>query len=126
MSEPEAVPVIRALRKFRDDIDEIANAIDDKHWVHPPERERLQELLRGLKASLKVAAKYGTVSGRDSPQTDSERFYFAPAVQKASAYLAVRVNSHPNKSDWHSNLHSVRIDITYFLHQLEARFPDPL
>lgn len=112
-----ASDVIRELRRFRDDIDEIMNAIGDKTSLSGEEKERLQDLFKSLKSRLKEAAKR-------APSNEFESAYFEPAVNSASANLHIATNSHPIKSNWHHALHGIHIDITHSLIQLEQQFPD--
>jgi hypothetical protein len=117
MPNKDAVGVIRELRRFRDDIDQIVNAIGDKTWIAGEEKERLQALFKSLKSRLKEAAKR-------TPSNEFESAYFEPAVTQAAANLLIATNSHPIKSNWHSALYGIRIDITFYLHQLEQQFSD--
>jgi hypothetical protein len=116
MPDRDAVDVIRELRRFRDDIDEIMNAVCDETWPSGEEKERLQGLLKSLKSRLKGAAKH-------KPMNKFEFDYFQPAVRNASANLRVATNSHPIKSNWCFVLSGVRLDITFLLSQLEEQFP---
>jgi len=117
MPNKEALEVILELRKFRDDIDEIMNAIGDKAFISREEKELLQEKFKSLKSRLNDAAKRGT-------HNEFQDAYFEPAVRSASANLLIATNSHPIKSNWHSALYGIHIDVTYYLDQLEKQFPD--
>jgi hypothetical protein len=117
MPNKDAVGVIHELRRFRDDIEEILNAIGDKTLISEEETLRLQELLKSLKSRLReAAAKHGF-------RNEFESAYFEPAVRNAAAHLRIATNSHPIKSNWLSALLHIRLDITYCLSQLEKQFP---
>lgn len=116
MPGKDAVAVIRELRRFRDDINQILNAISDKTAISAEETVRLQELIKSLKSRLREAAKRGS-------RNEFESAYFEPAVRNAAAHLRIVTNSHPVKSNWLSNLLGIRLDITHCLAQLEKQFP---
>lgn len=52
MPNNEALAVIRSLRRFRDDIDEIVNALVDKRTISIDERDRLQALTSPANRSM--------------------------------------------------------------------------
>ena len=115
MTNGAASEVITQLRKFRDDIDAISLRVCGKTSVSRDEKEQLQFALKLLKLELKEAAK--------RPAGNQwEVAYFGPAVRKAAANFRIATNSHPIKSSWCGALFSVRMDITYYLSQLEDQF----
>jgi len=116
----EVHEVMKALQNYQHEIDHIINLLDRKKIVSRDDVEYLRAKLKELKQSLKSAAKTGTVGGRNQPQNQIERLYFEPAVFKASANFRVKTSSHPIKSNWVSGLFSVRLDIAFYLDQLEA------
>lgn len=115
--------VIVALRVFERRIDEILGMLDGKRSISQREKLDLQALLVPLKADIKSAAKRGKVHDDREPQSSVERAYFDPSLRGASANFRVATNSHPITSRWHECLYDVRIDITYFLSQLETQYP---
>ena|ERR1700674_5784384 len=116
MPNNDAVAVIHELRRFRDDINQILNAIGDKTLISAEETVELQELLKSVKSRLREAAKR-------SSRNEFESAYFEPAVRNAAANVRIVTNSHPIKSNWRSALLGIRLDITYCLSQLEKQFP---
>src|ERR1041384_5518048 len=84
--------VIDGLRRFIDLIKEMLTLLGEKRSVSADEKDQLQALLASLKEDMKSAVKHGTIGS--GPQTEMERLYFVPTVQKALANLTVAVNSH--------------------------------
>jgi hypothetical protein len=120
----QAHEVLLALREYDVRISEIMNAIGDKRSVSVQEKQRLQAMLSTLKSDIKAAAKREKIYEGRQEQSAVESVYFAPALRGASANFRVATNSHPINSGWHSCLYDVRIDITYYLHQLEEQYPN--
>lgn len=120
----QARDVIAALRSYEARLTRIMDAIGDRKSITPGEKAELQSDLVDLKADIKSAAKRNKVHENREPQTPMERHYFEPALRGASANFMVATNSHPITGRWHACLYSVRIDITYFLYQIERQFPE--
>jgi multidrug resistance efflux pump len=115
----EKVEVINALRKFKDQFDNISTLIAEKKTMTQDEKEHARYLLKTLKADLEASAKYGTVSGKKTEMNDYERKYFEPAVFKAKNKLNARINTDPIKGKWLDNLWYVESEISIWLHKLE-------
>ena len=115
----DANEVLRRLRDYSDRIKAIMDAIGDKRTLAPNVKSEVQTLLTALKADLKDDAhRCGLVRNRGK-LTHLEKTCLCPAVQQASAGFHVATNSDPIRSDWHSNLYSIRIDIEYPMSYLE-------
>lgn len=116
--------VASALKGYVQRLDEITDFLGDKKSITTGEKEWLQSLLTALKADIKAANKRGKVDDDRAPQTHAERAFFEPALRGASANFRVATNSHPIRSGWFSCLYGVRIDLSYYLHQLEKDHPE--
>jgi hypothetical protein len=91
----------------------------DPRTLAPANIPALQARLAALKADIKAAAKYGTISRKKEPQSNFEQWFFGPAVQQASANFRMAINSNPLTKNWASELYSSRGDISYFRFGLE-------
>ncbi len=115
----DADDVLRRLREYSDRINVIMDTIVDQRSLKPNVKREVQELLASLKADLKDDAhRCGLVRSRDK-LSHLEKTCLCPAVQKASAGIRVARNSDPIRSNWHTNLYSIRIDIEYPMGYLE-------
>lgn len=121
--EAHAHEVIRALRTFRDRIGAIMDRVADRPRLSPDEVADLQALLTELKQDLKAAAKRGTVSETSEGPTDIESAFFSRTVYQAYANLRTRINSHPVRANWYSDLATVHMDFTHTLSQIEPQYP---
>ena len=122
-TDAQTADVIAALRSLEAQINEIMERIGERRTISPSEKAELQAKLATLKADIKAAAKLNKVHDDRLPQTETERHYFEPALRGAVANFRVATNSHPITSNWHGCLYDVRIDINYFLYQLEKQHP---
>jgi hypothetical protein len=104
------------MRGFAERLDDLFRLID-KPALAADEKAEAQALLRGLKQDLEDECKEG--DRRDGALSPRERAYLYPALRKAKATIRVAWNSHPLKSNWHTELYSARLDIVHLLGQLE-------
>jgi hypothetical protein len=114
--ETDAVEVVRQLRVFLRDINQMVDALGGKETVELEEKLWLQDLLRALKDRLKEAGK----SRSENPLAST---FLIPAVRGVASKLRMPVNSHPIQSDWFSAVYSARADLIVDLGRLERRFP---
>lgn len=121
MSDVEREDVIQRLKKYRDQLQGLMDLIGDKRHLSLDEKSRAQAEMKALKESLNADYKYGSSARAQDEMNDCERAYFYPAVHQASTQFQARWNSDPIRSNWFSELYAARVDITYALHQLEAR-----
>jgi hypothetical protein len=108
--------VVRQLRVFLLDVNEMVDALCGKDSVEFDEKLWLQDLLRALKDRLKEAAKSRSENGLAST-------FLMPALQEVASKLRMSVNSHPIQSDWFSALYAARANLIVDLTRLEGRFP---
>ena len=92
--------------------------LDGKRQLPREERMRVEILYRTLKDDLKRSATVGTVSGEKTGLTETEEFFYAPAVRAAALALAPAVNSNPITSDWYSALYNAQIELKYQMPRL--------
>lgn len=117
----DRMDVISKLRTFEERISQILNLIGDKRTVDEDQKAELQRLLKNLKSDLGNEARRGeTIRGAES-LSELESAYLMPAVSQAIGEIRVATNSHPINSDWSSELYAARIDILFFLRQLESQ-----
>jgi hypothetical protein len=119
--DPGAQAVIRAMQSFSERTQEITNRIGDRRSIGAFERDELQTLYRALKDDIKAAAARGKVSPGHQEQTEWERFFFQPAVMKASNALRAKTNSNPITSKWISCLNEAELEFSYYLWQMGVR-----
>ena len=113
--------VIRRACGYRDRILEILDLIGDRPPLDADEKGRARSLYTTLKGKLREDVQAGaTIRGRLA-LTETEKHFFQPAVEQASATLQAATNTAPIRSKWFSQLYSARTDITHALGQLEGQ-----
>jgi hypothetical protein len=120
----QAIAIISALRAFREDIRELMDAIADRAFIPRDEKSELQAKFKDLKGRLKKASHLGTVDGAKRPLSQLESAYYQPATQSAFVNCLVAVNTDPIRSNWHSYLYGMEMDIQHLVGQLETNYPD--
>lgn len=110
--------VASAMREFEQRCAEILALLGEKRSLSPFERSEIEGRYRSLKADLKGASKYGTLSGRRQPLTRAEACFYDPAVRRAAVDLRPATNSHPISSRWFSAVYEARSEFSYWLHNL--------
>lgn len=115
--------VASAMRSFEQRCEKILALLGDKRSLSPFERSEIEGRYRSLKADLKEASKYGTVSGRRQPLTRAETCFYYPAVRRAAIDLRPATNSNPISSRWFSAVYEARSQFSYWLHNL-GELPD--
>jgi hypothetical protein len=115
MADDGRQAAIAKLRQYDERFTAILNLIGDNNQLFGEQRQQAQDLLRDLKDSLEADCK--DLHRRREQLNNYEWAYVDPALREANARISVRVNSIPG-SEWHSNLYSARVDITYRLDQL--------
>jgi len=116
--------VILALESFQIRTTEIVSQIDGRRQIGAFEKGELQGLYAALKDDVKAAGKRGKVADDRAPQTEWERYSFAPALLKASTQLRARSNTHPITSNWIGSLLDANTEFSYYLHQLRKSAPE--
>ena len=115
--------VASAMRVFEQRCDEILALLGEKRGLSPLERSEIEDRYRSLKADLKEASKYRTLSGRRQPLTRAEACFYDPAVRRAAVDLRPATNSHPISSRWFSAVYEARSEFSFWLHNL-GELPD--
>jgi hypothetical protein len=87
--------------------------------LSPSERSDVEHHYRSLKADLKEASKYGTLSGRRRAMSRAEECFYAPAVRRAALDLRPPTNSNPLTSGWLSAVFEAQSEFSYWLHGLD-------
>lgn len=123
MDDTSKLAVIEALNGFSRRAQEVIDRIDGRRSIGAFERANLQMLYSSLKDDVKDAAQRGKVDNDRMAQTNWERYYFAPAVQKAANALRARSNTNPITSNWIGSLLDAESEFSYYLYQLEKDHP---
>lgn len=123
MDDPSRRAVIEELDLFEKRTREIISRIDGKRSIGAFERDELQAMYSALKEDVKAAAKLCKVAQDRDAQTDWERFYFTPAMLKASNGLRAKTNSHPINSNWIGSLLDASTEFSYYLAMLQKDRP---
>lgn len=111
--------VVNELRRFEASLEAIARNLRGKQILTPSEKSLVQDAYSSLKEELRAAKKYGTVGGAKRQQSETERLFFSPAVNRALQSLTAPTNSNPLTSRWRSGLFGAQHEISYRLHGLE-------
>jgi hypothetical protein len=123
MSNPlgmTAAQCVLALEDYERRFVEMVRILDRPGALSPSDIEKARNLLRGLKADLKIDADVRNKDRNRKVMSEIELAHFAPAVQQASADLSIRINSSPS-SEWIANLEYARVSISHALHGLKHR-----
>jgi len=118
MSDPDRQAAIETLQKYNQQFSAIIVLTGDKPSLSKAEKEQAREMLRQLKDDLKRDCRELEIRDRKGELNHIERTCLEPALRKAEANIATRVNSTPGRL-WSTDLYGARIDITWMLHQLE-------
>ncbi len=119
----EAAEILRQFNQWESEFDSLMHASDPR-VLDRADIPGLQSRLSTLKASIKAAAKYGTLSGLKHDHSEMERCFFDPAARRAAAHFRAATNSNPLKKNWVSELYDSRDDISYYRFQLEKFLKD--
>jgi hypothetical protein len=109
--------VIERLEAYERDIDALMELLQDKRHFSRDEQEIVREKYRALKENLRGDHKAGSTLRGDAELTQCERQYFQPSVTGAFCQLRAATNSNPVR--WYSELYAARIDIQFYLRQLQ-------
>lgn len=116
----EAEALIAELKRWYLEAMSLINDAADKSRLSSHSLDLLKARLTALKHEIKAAAKYETLSGRNTPRTDLEQCFFSPAVRSTSANFRIRTDTSPHSHAWARGLHEVESELSYALHKLEA------
>lgn len=119
VDQNEAAAVIAELRRWHDEARSLFEEAD-KPKLSPASIDALKLRLSNLKAEIKNAAKYETLSRRRQQKTDLEQNFFGPCVRSTSANFRMRTDTSPMSEAWNRGLQEVELEISYTLHNLEA------
>jgi hypothetical protein len=118
MPDADRQAAIEILQKYDRQFTEIIDLTGGKPKLTKPEKDRARELLRKLKDELKSDCKELYRRDQRDELNRIERTSLEPALRKAGANIATRVNSTPGR-EWSSDLYGARIDITWMLYNLQ-------
>lgn len=106
--------VASALQQIQDEMDSIMQVIEESS---PKEKTDIQSRYGALKQRLIASAKAGTVTGEKQPLTESEEFFYQPALEGAERRLKARSNG--STPDIFRSLDDARVDIATMLSQVQ-------
>ena len=118
MDKAELEAVANVMRQFEKRCNALSKLVNEK-MSNRHARPELEHLYKDLKADLKQAAKYGTLSGRRQPLTRIESAFFDAAVRRAHIALRPATNSNPQKSHWVGALFEAGSEFSYYLYQMD-------
>lgn len=113
--------VLAALQEYEGRIAEILDCLGQNSPIRADEKKRLQGLLKTLKEDIAAACKRKKVRDDHIPQTEAERRFFFPALDKAKRNFSIAINSDPIRDNWLGGLMRIRQDIRFLSTQLEER-----
>ena len=113
LDHEEAHAIITELRRMHDE----ARSLINEATGYPAD---LKARLAALKQDIKEAAKHETLSRRKTQKTELEQAFFGPAMRATSANFRMRTDTNPRSPEWVRGLYEVELELSYFLHSLEA------
>lgn len=119
----DAQRVLSELLRLEAELDDLSDESDPR-TLKRSAVPALKERLAAIKADIKLAAKYETVSRTKSEKTDFEQSFFGPAVRSASANFRMPINANPFTQSWVSGLNDSRGDISHFRFGLEKHIKE--
>ena len=120
MSELHRNAAIQWLRDYVSQIEAIKDFIGDRSYLSHGEKAEIQRLKRILKDSLKKDSTRLNLVRNEGSLNVYEKTCVRSAIEQAATQFGSRWNSDPIQSNWSAELAAAKIDITYYLKQLEG------
>jgi len=124
INHQEAQTIAAELQRWHDEARSLVDEAAAKSRLSPSGIDSLKSRLTTLKHEIKEAAKYETLSRRNTTKTELEQCFFGPAVRSTAANFRLRTDTSPKSNLWNRGLYEVELELSYALDNVQRFIAD--